>query len=67
MQGGGLGGSLSSLHYPFYPGGLKGNAASNVWLSLHTTPTIRLEFPIRLRLLQVRLSIIFEKMFEYFD
>ena len=25
------------------------------------------EFPIRLRLLQVRLSIIFEKMFEHFD
>ena len=44
MQGGGLGGSLSSLHYPFYPGGLKGNAASNVWLSLHTTPTIRFCF-----------------------
>ena len=28
---------------------------------------IIIEFPIRLRLLQVRLSIIFEKMFEYFD
>ena len=26
-----------------------------------------LEFPIRLRLLEVRLSIIFEKIFEYFD
>ena len=38
-----------------------------IWKSMSVSTVLQVEFPIRLRLLNVRLSIIFEKMFEYFD